>query len=119
MFWKKKNRAPKPKAMEITEANFKEIVAQNDHAVLIDFWASWCAPCRVMGPIIDELSAEYEGKVIIGKVNTEVSPRLSQVFQIRSIPSLLIFDKGQLVERYAGVVPKPNLEEILDGYVRP
>lgn len=117
MFWSKKNRKPKSKAVEITESNFDEIIKQHDQPVLIDFWASWCMPCKIMGPIIDELAGEYEGQVIIGKVNTEMSQDLALKYKIRSIPSLLIFHKGNLVERYAGVVPKPNLEEILDQYV--
>jgi thioredoxin 1 len=115
MFWKKK--APKVKAMEITAENFKATVTQNDHPVLLDFWAPWCGPCRVVGPIIDELAGEYEGRAIVGKINTEQQQKLAQQFQIRSIPTLIIMQNGKVVERYTGVVPKPNLEEILDGYL--
>ena len=118
MFWRKKDRKPKPKAIDITEVNFKETVMQSDKPVLLDFWASWCGPCKVMGPIVDELSGEYEGKAVIGKVNTEVAPRLAGSFQIRSIPTLVIMQNGKVVERYSGVVPKPNLEEILNNYVQ-
>lgn len=115
MFWKR-NRAPKPKAIDVTEVNFKEVVMQEDKPVLLDFWASWCAPCKVMGPIIDELSGEFEGKAIVAKVNTEHAPRLAGSFQIRSIPTLVIIKNGKVVERFSGIVPKPNLEELLQQY---
>lgn len=117
MFFKKKSKKPKAHAIEITEANFKSVVMEAEQPVLLDFWASWCMPCKILGPIVDELAGDYEGRAIIGKVNTEVSRELAAMFQIRSIPSILIFHKGKLVERYAGVIPKPNLEEILDGYI--
>ncbi len=117
MFWSKKSKAPKSHALEITEANFKEVVMQSDQPVLIDFWAAWCGPCKVLGPIVDELSGEYEGKAIIGKINTEEQQRLAATFQIKSIPTLLVFKEGKMVERFTGVVPKPNLEEILDTYI--
>lgn len=90
---------------------------QSDKPVLIDFWAAWCGPCKVLGPIVDELSGEYEGKAIIGKINTEQQQRLAATFQIKSIPTLLVFKEGKMVERFTGVVPKPNLEEILDTYL--
>ena len=75
-------------------------------------------PCKVIGPIINELAQEYEGKALVAKVNTESNPQLSQHFKIKSIPTLLFINKGQLVEKYQGLVPKPNLEEILDEYIR-
>jgi thioredoxin 1 len=117
MFWSKKSKAPKSHAREITEANFKEVVMQSDKPVLIDFWAPWCGPCKVLGPIVDELSGEYEGKAIIGKINTEQQQHLAATFQIKSIPTLLVFNEGKMVERFTGVVPKPNLEEILNDYI--
>lgn len=88
-----------------------------EQPVLLDFWAAWCMPCKILGPIVDELAGDYEGRAVVGKVNTEVSRELAAMFQIRSIPTLMVFHKGKLVERFAGVVPKPNLEEILDQYV--
>ncbi len=117
MFFRKKPRAPKPEAIEITETNFKELVLDAEVPVLLDFWAAWCMPCKILGPIIDELSGEYEGKAVIGKVNTETARSLASQFQIRSIPTVMLFHKGKLKERYAGVVPKPNLEELLNAYV--
>ena len=118
MFFKKKKELGPTKTIEITEANYLEKVIGSDRAVLIDFWAPWCGPCKVMGPILDELAEEFDGKVVIGKVNTEQQQKLAAMFKIRSIPTLIIIDQKEIVEQYVGVVPKPNLEEILKGYVR-
>ncbi len=114
MFWKKK---PKYPTTQITDANFNELVAKSEVPVLLDFYADWCGPCKMLGPIIDELAEEYEGKALVAKVNTEINPGLSQHFQIKSIPVMMIFNQGKLVEQFKGLVPKPNLEEILDEYI--
>ena len=114
MFWKRK---PKYQITYVTDANFQELVAQSTMPVLLDFYANWCGPCKVIGPIIEELAEEYDGKALVAKVDTEQNPKLSQQFKIKSIPTLLFFDKGALVERYQGLVPKPNLEEILEEYI--
>lgn len=112
-FFKKK---PKIKAIEITDDNFIEQVVKAKQPVLLDFWATWCPPCKVIGPIIDELAREYQGKAIIGKVNVEKNA-LGQHFKVKSIPTLIFFANGQPVERYSGLIPKPNLEEILDEWI--
>ncbi len=114
MFWKKK---PKYQTPQITDQNFNELVAESEIPVLLDFYANWCGPCKIIGPIIDELAEEYEGKALVAKVNTEVNPQLSQYFKIKSIPTLMVINKGTMVERFQGLVPKPNLEEILDEYI--
>lgn len=115
MFWKKK---PKYQTPQITDSNFNEVVMQSEVPVLLDFYADWCGPCKILGPVIDELAQEYEGKALIAKVNTETNPMLSQYFKIRSIPTIMFINKGTLLERYQGLIPKPNLEEILDMYIQ-
>ena len=115
IFWKKKK--PKYQTPQITDANFNELVAQSKIPVLVDFYANWCGPCKVLGPIIDELAQEYEGKALVVKVNTENNPKLSQHFKIKSIPTIMFVHKGEVVERYQGMIPKPNLAEILDEYI--
>jgi len=114
MFWKKK---PKYQTTQITDDTYNDIVMNSKIPVLLDFYADWCGPCKVLGPIIDELAEEYDGRALIAKVNTEVNPKLSQHFKIKSIPTILFVDNGNLVERFTGLIPKPNLEEILDEYI--
>jgi len=114
MFWKKK---PKYQTPHATDANFNEVVAQSEIPVLVDFYANWCGPCKVLGPIIDELAQEFEGRALVVKVNTEDNPKLSQHFKIKSIPTIMFVNKGQVMERYQGLIPKPNLEEILEEYI--
>ena len=114
MFWKKK---PKYPTTQITDQNFNDLVAKSEIPVLLDFYADWCGPCKILGPIIDELAEEYDGRALVAKVNTEVNPQLSAHFKVKSIPTLLFINKGALTERYNGLIPKPNLEEILDGYI--
>lgn len=116
MFWKK-NKTPKYEAPQITDATFNEMVMEAKVPVLLDFYADWCGPCKVMGPIINELAEAYEGKALVAKINTEQNPKLSQHFKVKSIPTLLLINQGNLFERFQGVVPKPNLEEILDLYI--
>lgn len=114
MFWKKKPKYPTP---QITDSNFNELVGKSSIPVLLDFYADWCGPCKIMGPIIDELAQAYEGKALVAKVNTEINRGLSQHFRIQSIPTLMILNNGKLVERFQGLVPKPNLEEMLNEYI--
>ena len=100
-------------ALEITDANFDEIVLKSDKPVLVDLWAEWCGPCRMVGPVVEELAKEYEGKAVIGKLNVDHNPNTSMKFGIRSIPTLLFFKGGQLVDRQVGAVPKAALESKL------
>ncbi|MGB4398738.1 MAG: thioredoxin [Daejeonella sp.] len=100
-------------ALEITDANFDELVLKSDKPVLIDFWAEWCGPCRMVGPVVEELAKEYEGKAIIGKVNVDNNPEISMKFGIRNIPALLYFKNGEIVDKQIGAVPKSVLAEKL------
>jgi thioredoxin 1 len=114
MFWKKK---PKYITTQVTDDNFNDLVLQSKMPVLLDFYADWCGPCKVLGPIVDELAEEFDGRVLVAKVNTELNPKLSQHFAIKSIPTMYIIHKGEAVERYNGLIPKPNLQEILNNYL--
>jgi thioredoxin 1 len=102
-------------ALTITDANFDEIVKKSDKPVLIDFWAEWCGPCKMIGPVVEELHKEYEGKAIVGKVNVDENPNISMEFGIRSIPTLLFFKGGSVVDRHVGVAPKDVLAKKLDA----
>ena len=114
MFWKKKPAFIVP---ELTDATFTEAITNATVPVLVDFYADWCGPCKVLLPIIGELAKEYDGKALVVKVNTQNNPALSQHYKIKSIPTLMVFNKGNFQERFQGLVPKPNLEEILDEYI--
>ncbi len=101
-------------AIEITDANFEELVLKADKPVLIDFWAVWCGPCRMVGPIVEELSKEYEGKAIIGKVDVDNNPQVAAQMGIRNIPTLLFFKDGEVKDKQVGAVPKNVLAEKLE-----
>ena len=100
------------KAIEVTDSNYKDILEKNK-VVLLDFWAEWCGPCRMISPMIDELSEEYAGRVFIGKVNVDNNPQAAGAFGIRSIPSILLFKDGDIVDKQIGAVPKSVLEGAL------
>ena len=100
-------------AVQITDGNFKDTVLGADKPVLLDFWAEWCGPCRMIGPVVEELSKEYEGRAVIGKVNVDENPETAIQFGVRSIPTLLFFKNGQVVDKQVGVVPKSILENKL------
>lgn len=102
-------------ALEINDANFEELVLKSDKPVLVDFWAEWCGPCRMVGPIVEELSKEYDGKAVIGKVNVDHNPNISTNFGIRNIPTILFFKNGQVVDKQVGAVPKANLAAKLNA----
>lgn len=103
------------KPIEFTDDNFTNEVEQSDTPVLVDFWAEWCGPCRMVGPIVEELAGEYEGQVKIGKVDVDTNPEISVKYGIRSIPSLLIFKGGEVVDQIVGAVPKTQIKKQLDA----
>ena len=102
-------------AVEITDANFEEVVLKSNVPVLVDFWAEWCGPCRMIGPIVDELHTEYEGKAIIGKVNVDENPGVSAKFGVRNIPTILFIKGGEVAYKSVGAVPKAQLASKLDS----
>ncbi|WP_018127025.1 thioredoxin [Balneola vulgaris] len=103
------------KALEFTDSNFEAEVLNSDKPVLVDFWAEWCGPCRMIGPVVEEMAGEYDGKAKIGKVNVDNNPEISVKYGIRSIPALLIFKNGEVVDQIVGAVPKPHLTKQLDA----
>jgi thioredoxin 1 len=94
---------------KFTSSNFNEIILHSNKLVLVDFWAEWCGPCRMIAPIIEELSSEYTGRAIIGKLNVDESPDISVNYGVRGIPTILIFKNGQMVDRIVGAVSKSNI----------
>ncbi len=101
-------------AIEITDANFEEIVMQADKPVVVDFWAEWCGPCRMLTPIIEKMSTDYEGRAIIGKVNVDNNPGVSAQFGVRNIPTVLFINGGQVADKSVGAVPEGALTAKLD-----
>ena len=104
-------------ALEITDSNFEETVLKSDKPVMVDFWAAWCGPCRMVGPIIDELSKEYEGKAIIGKVDIDSNQQYAAQFGVRNIPTVLVFKDGELVDRKVGVSSKNDYAQAIDKLI--
>jgi thioredoxin 1 len=104
-------------ALEITDANFEELVLRSDKPVLLDFWAEWCPPCRMIAPSVEEIAKEYTGKAIVGKVNVDYNPGISMKFGIRNIPVLLYFNKGEVVDKHVGAAPKSVLAGKLEKQV--
>ncbi len=102
-------------ALEITDANFEEAVLQSDKPVLVDFWAAWCGPCRMVGPVIEEISNEYEGKAVVGKLDVDANQEFAAKYGVRNIPTVLMFKDGEVVGRQVGVAPKNVYTEAIDG----
>lgn len=104
-------------AAAVTDANFKPEVLESELPVLVDFWAPWCGPCRMVAPVVDEIAQQYEGQVKVVKVNTDESPSVASQYGIRSIPTLMVFKGGQRVDMVVGAVPKATLANTLEKYL--
>lgn len=104
-----------PNTLEFTESNFETEVLQAGEPVLVDFWAEWCMPCKALGPTIDELATEYEGRVKVGKVDTDSNQSLSAQYQISAIPTVILFKDGQVREKFVGLRSKRDLAASLDA----
>jgi thioredoxin 1 len=100
---------------EFTDANFQQEVLQASEPVLVDFWAPWCGPCRMIAPVVEELASEYGGAVKVGKLNIDDSPSAAQSYGVSSIPTLMVFKGGDVIERFVGVQPKAKLQQALDA----
>jgi thioredoxin 1 len=104
------------KTLELNDSNFDEAI-KGDKPVLVDFWAEWCGPCRAIGPVIEELSKEYDGKINVGKVNVDHNPNLSVNYGITSIPAILFIKGGQIVDKQIGAVPKSVLDKKIQAHM--
>ena len=102
-------------ALEFSDSNFEQEVLNSDTPVLVDFWAEWCGPCRMIGPVVEELATEYDGKAKIGKMNIDLNPGTPMKYGVRSIPTLLVFKNGEVVDKVVGAVPKTTLVDKLEG----
>ncbi len=102
-------------ALEITDATFEETVLKSDKPVIVDFWAAWCGPCRMVGPIIEQLSHEYEGKAVVGKVDVDAHQEYAAKYGVRNIPTVLVFQNGEVVGRQVGVAPKSVYTDAIES----
>jgi thioredoxin 1 len=102
-------------ATEVNDANFEEVVLHSDKLVLVDFWAEWCGPCRIVGPVVEELSHDYEGKLVVTKLDVDSNPETAVKFGIRNIPTILFFKGGEIVDRHVGAAPKATLSAKVDS----
>ena len=102
-------------ALEITDATFEETVLNSDKPVMVDFWAAWCGPCRMVGPIIDQLSEEYKDRAVVGKVDVDANQEFAAKYGVRNIPTVLVFQNGEVVDRPVGVAPMNAYSEPLES----
>ncbi|MDX1940721.1 MAG: thioredoxin [Saprospiraceae bacterium] len=104
-------------AFELTDANFQETALERDGLTVIDFWAEWCGPCRMVSPIVEELSKEYDGKVLVGKVDVDTNPEVSMKYGIRSIPTILFLKNGEVVDKHVGATSKQVLANKIEAHI--
>ena len=104
-------------ALEFTDTNFQDKVLDSDKLTVVDFWAEWCGPCRAIGPVIEDLSKEYAGKVNVGKVNVDYNPQVSMNYGITSIPAILFIKNGQVVDKLVGAQPKGNFVKKIEAHI--
>ena len=104
-------------AVEFTEENFESLAIKSDKLVMVDFWAEWCGPCRMIGPHVEELASEYDGKALVGKVNVDLHGGIAAQFGVRNIPTIVFLKNGKLVDKVVGAVPKNQLAEKLEANI--
>jgi thioredoxin 1 len=102
-------------ALEATDGNFEQLVLQSDKPVIVDFWAEWCGPCRMVGPIVEEVGVEYEDKVVVAKLDVDSNPGVTQKYGIRNIPTILFFKNGDVADKQVGAVPKSTIVNKLEA----
>lgn len=102
-------------ALEATDSNFEELVLNSDKPVIVDFWAEWCGPCRMVGPIVEEVGVDYEGKAVVAKVDVDSNPGITAKYGIRNIPTILFFKNGEVADKQVGAVPKSTIVSKLDA----
>lgn len=102
-------------ALEATDSNFEELVLNSDKPVIVDFWAEWCGPCRMVGPIVEEVGVDYEGKAVVAKVDVDSNPGITAKYGIRNIPTILFFKNGEVADKQVGAVPKSTIVAKLDA----